>query len=134
MKTTRHPATKTKPKMPRAKAMYSHEVQYSRDKEMTLTKEESSYAKGLGWQIFPVVLIPCRKPSQARALVKAINSRSIERELVDIFPTNWCDPLLTGKDAPNLKTCPGVELFVNTLKQQLIERLKALGLTGDASP
>ncbi len=44
-----------------------------------------------------------------------------ERErCANLVPTNWCDPLLTGKDAPSVPLdCPGVERLLRGIQDRI---------------
>ena len=57
----------------------------------------------------------------ARAAFKAGALAMRERAAKEV-PTNWCDPMLTGKGAPNDLHCPSVEYVLN----EILKAIRAL--------
>lgn len=47
-----------------------------------------------------------------------------QEECANDVPANWCDPLLTGKDAPNYDNCQHIEWLLNKLRDAIRRRGK----------
>jgi len=48
--------------------------------------------------------------------------RQIAKELIDCLPTNWLDPMLTGKNAvlgKNPWGCPDIENLINAIRKKM---------------
>ncbi len=101
----KHTAIKTKPKLPRARVMHAMFL----DTPSAFCHPTPTYDTDI-----VVACIPCRKPSQARALVKVANDPN--KGVKEISKKIW------------------EEDFTNNLTWVVESVLKQVGLTGDASP
>lgn len=62
------------------------------------------------------------KPKMTDNDIAAVVAAAVlgERErCAKLIPTNWCDPLLTGKDAPKEFDCPSVEKLLRGIQARI---------------
>ncbi len=67
----------------------------------------------------PEETMPDAKPTQA-------NAKSVLMNLLSIIPTNWCNPLLTGKDAVIGEppyNCQDIEQLLLAIRKRLEQRI-----------